>query len=200
MAAKQDLTIYKGKTYQQIIRWEAGPIIYKPITAITQAAPVVITCPNHGIPDQWRVAVQSVKGMTEINSPDDPPRDRDYHQATVVDTNTISINDINSLGYKTYTSGGVLRFLTPVGLSGYSARMSIKDKVGGTELLRLDTTNSRIAIDPTNYTITLTITATDTAALTFTRGVYDLELQSPGGIVSALLFGKIAVEQEVTTT
>ena len=200
MAAKQDLIIYKGKTYQQVVRWEAGPIIYKPITAISQAAPVVITCASHGIPDQWRVAIQSVKGMTEINSPDDPPRDRDYHQATVVDTNTISFNDINSLGYKTYTSGGVLRYLTPVDLTGFTARMSIKDKVGGTELLRLDTTNSRIVLNSTASTITLVISATDTAAITFTKGVYDLELQSLGGIVTALLYGKVSIEQEVTTT
>ena len=138
--------------------------------------------------------------MTEINSPDDPPRDRDYHQATVVDTNTISFNDINSLGYKTYTSGGVLRYLTPVDLTGFTARMSIKDKVGGTELLRLDTTNSRIVLNSTASTITLVISATDTAAITFTKGVYDLELQSLGGIVTALLYGKVSIEQEVTTT
>lgn len=200
MAAKQDLTIYKGKTFQQVVRWEASPIIYKPITAISQGAPVVVTCPNHGIPDQWRVAIQSVKGMTDINASDDPPRDRDYHQATVIDSNTVSFNTINSLGFKTYTSGGVLRYLTPVSITDFDARMSIKDKVGGTELLRLDVSNSRIILDPTNYTITLTIDATTTAALSFLRGVYELELQSPGGIVSSLLFGKINVEQEVTTT
>ncbi|MBK8773003.1 MAG: hypothetical protein IPM06_21580 [Rhizobiales bacterium] len=56
--------------------------------------------------------------------------------------------------------------------------MSIKDVVGGTELLRLDTTNARIALDNAAKTIALTISAADTAAITWLEGVYDLELVS----------------------
>ena len=72
--------------------------------------------------------------------------------------------------------------------------------MGGTELLRLDTTNSRITIDTAGYTISLTIDATTTAGLAWTKGVYDLEVVSGSGVVTALLSGTITVSKEVTTT
>lgn len=195
------LTIIKGKTFQRALRWEAGPIVYKPITNITQTAPAVVTCPLHGAPNGWRVAVVSVKGMTQINAENDPLKDRDYTLATVVDANTVELNEINAAGFRPYISGGYLQYNTPTPLAGYTARMSIKDKtVGGTELFRLDTTNGRIVIDDANKVITLTIDAADTAAMTFKKGVYDLEMESASGVVTLMLSGDITVTEEVTTT
>ena len=209
-----NLTIIKGKTFSRVIRWAAAPYLYKPITAITQAAPASITSAGHGIPDGWQVAVVSVKGMTQINAiiPSSPAQFNDVsHKATVTDANTIAINDINSAGFSAYTSGGYIQLLTPVDLNGFTARMSIKDKIGGTELFRLDTTATaavlpythaqpRIAIDNANKTITLTIHAEDTAVMPFTKGVYDLEMVSSTGVVDLLLSGNITVSSEVTTT
>src|SRR5574337_809461 len=196
----QDLVIEQAKTFSRVLRWETAPIVYKPITAITQAAPAVVTATAHGIPAGWRVALLSVKGMVQINSQNTPPRSADYHKATVVDPNTVSFNDINSLGYSAYTSGGVLAYNTPTPLTGYTAAMSIKDKIGGTELLRLDTVGGRIAIDTVNMTITLTIDATTTAGLTWTSGVYDLKLISSTGVATELLAGNVSVDPAVTTT
>jgi hypothetical protein len=56
-------------------------------------------------------------------------------------------------------------------------------------LIELTTGNGRIALGGSAGTITLTISATDTAALTAGRGVYDLELVSGSGIVTRLLQG-----------
>lgn len=207
MAERKDLTIEQGKTFSQVVRWETTPIVYKPITAITQAAPALITAASHGLKNGWRVAVVSVKGMTQINAKNDPPKDKDYHAVTIPvadGTNKIELNEINSALFKAYTSGGYLQYNTPHSLASYTARMSIKDKVGGTELLRLDTTlvapQPRIALDDTEHTITLTISAADTAALAWTKGVYDLELVSAAGVVTAILSGTITVSKEVTTT
>lgn len=200
MAATKDFVIEQGKTFSQVVRWEAPPIIYKAITAVSQTAPVSITSASHGIPNGWRVAVVSVKGMTQINASSVPPKDKDYYVATVKDVNTIELNEINAADYKAYVSGGYLQFNTPVDLTGYTARMSIKDKVGGTELLRLDDTNNRILINNSDKTIRLVADATTTAALTWKKGVYDLELVSPGGVVTALLTGTVTVSKEVTTT
>jgi hypothetical protein len=131
-----DLILVKGKTFSRVIRWAALPYLYKPITAISQAAPVSVTSAGHGIPDGWPVAIVSVKGMTQINASNSPPRTTDYNKATLADANAITINEINSAGYSVYTSGGYIQLYTPIDLTGYTARMSIKDKVGGTELLR----------------------------------------------------------------
>lgn len=198
--AQQDLTICKGKTFSYVLQLETSTIVYKPITAITKAAPVAITATGHGLPDNWRVAIVSVQGMTEINAKNSPPRSTDYQKATVVDPNTITLNKVNSSEFTTYTSGGFVQYNSPMSLAGATARMSIKDAVGGTLLFRLDTTNSRITLNDTLKTITLSITATDTAALTFTQGVYDLEFQDATGVVTGILYGAVTVTDEVTTT
>lgn len=198
-AANLDLQIEQGKTFLRVLRWESAPLVYKPISAITKAAPVVVTATTHGLPNGWRAAIVSVLGMTQINATNSPPRTPDFHRGTVIDANTVSFNDINAAGFSTYASGGYLVYNTPASLTGYTARMSIKDKVGGTELLRLDTTNGRIALDTAAFTISLSVDATTSAAITWVNGVYDLELVSAGGVVTALIQGNVTVTPEVTT-
>lgn len=196
----QRLDVLQGATFTFVFRWETTPIVYKAITAILAQAPARLTVPGHGLTEGWRAAVQSVRGMRQINAVNDPPEDADYHPVTVVDANTIELNDVNAASYSTYSGGGYLRFNTPVDLAGYTARMKVKDRVGGTELLLLDTSNSRIAIDSAAKTITLTLAANDTDDLAFTSAVYDLEMVSATGVVTRIAQGKFIVSKEVTTT
>jgi hypothetical protein len=198
MAAKQDFTIYLGKTFSQILRWESTPVLYKAISGISQTAPCVVTAVGHGLPDGWRVAVVSVKGMTQLNALSDPPKDKDYYQAVVVDSDTINLSGVNASEHKAYVSGGYLRFNTPVDLAGFTARMSIKDKVGGTEILSLTTENGRIILDNSAKTITLQISSSDTGAVLAKKGVYDLELESSTGVVTGLIHGSVVFVPEVT--
>ena len=201
----RNLTILQGKTFDQAIRWETEPIVYKAITGITQAAPCVVTCPGHGMPDGWRAAITSVKGMRQINAANTPPRDSDYRQITYKTADTFELNDVNSADFLAYTSGGYVQYYSPKHISEtYAARMSIKDRIGGAELFRLTSENGRIEVN-LNFlagiitSIRLLIPATDTAALTWKHGVYDLELESYRGVVTALLYGTVAVVPEVTT-
>jgi hypothetical protein len=86
-----------------------------------------------------------------------------------------------------------------VNLTGFSARMHIRSTVDATTtILELTTANSRIALGGAAGTITLTVSATDTAALTDEEGVYDLELVSGGGVVTRLLEGSVQITKEVT--
>lgn len=196
---KSNFTIYKGSDFNKVIRWENGPIVYKTISAIPSLAPLTLTVTGHGLPNGWRLAIQSVKGMTQLNAKKSPPVDTDYHMGTVVDVNTIEINDINALDYTAYISGGVILYNTPVNLTGYTARMSIKDKVGGTSLVELHSTASNIIINTTDKTIEIALTALVTEAFTFTKGVYDLEMVNSSGKVTKILTGNIKVMSEVTT-
>lgn len=194
------MTIKKGKTFNRVLRPTAPPFIYKAITAITKAAPVQITAPAHGLVSGQYVAVVSCKGMKEINA-ENPPRDRDYHKVTVIDANTVTINDINSSDYSTYTSGGYLQFLTPVDMAGCTARRSIKDKIGGTVLLSLTTANGGIVIDNVAHTITEKIAATVTAGFTWKKGVTDLELEvTATGVVTEIDAEDVVVVQAEVTT
>ena len=84
-------------------------------------------------------------------------------------------------------------------LSGYTARATIKSAIGGNELVTLTTENGGITITASTGSIMLYISSDDTTALTFTTGVYDLELASSGGDVARVSSGAVTVSAEVTT-
>lgn len=197
-AAVQDITIKKGKTFEKVLRWEALPFIYKAVTGITAAAPCQITATGHGAPDGWRVAVVAAGGMKEINATSNPPAAGDFNRATVVDANTLELNELSSAGFHAYTSGGWIQYYTPVDLAGYTAQLQIRatEQSTGTPLLDIDT-DAEIVLDNTAKTITITLTAAVTAALTFSTGVYELELTDGSGVVTQLLKGNVTVEAEV---
>lgn len=194
-----DLEIRQGKTFQRVVRWEKEPFIHKAITAIAKTAPARLTVTSHGLTDGWRVAPVSVLGMKQINAPDPQKlRDADFHRATVIDANTIDLNTVNAAGFSTYTSGGYLQFYTPASLASCTARLVIKDRVGGTVLVTL-TDADGIDLDDTNKAITFTFEAVDSADYDWTSGVYELEIEDASGVVTGLYFGSVTVTPEVAT-
>jgi hypothetical protein len=197
-ATRYDLLLRQGETYQRVVRWEALPLVWKAITAITNTGPVRITAVGHGIPDGWRAVVKDAGGMDEINTPNWPPRVSDFHKTTVESSDVVNFNDVSAAEYDPYTSGGYLVYYTPVVLTGYSARMKIKDRIGGTVLASF-TSPTDIDVNTSQHTITLTIAATATDDYTWSRGVYDLEVVSGAGVVTALLSGSVTIIKEVTT-
>lgn len=187
----RDFCVSAGETFLPTIRWGTETLTSKPITAISKAAPVAITATAHGAPDGWPVAVVSAQGMIQINATRYPPAGKDWHPATAVTVNSITINDISSADYSTYTSGGFLVYRTPMSLVGMTARMRIYDApVDGTLLMTL-TSPSGITISTANYTI---IPRIETAALDWTTGYYDLEMTDVSGTVVQLLSGIITIE------
>lgn len=87
----------------------------------------------------------------------------------------------------------------PVDLTGYTARMQIRQDYDTTTVLaELTTANGGITINGDNGQVTLLIADEDTAAYTWTSGVYDLELVSGSGDVTRLLQGPASLDLEVT--
>lgn len=205
MAKKQNLTILQGKTFKDILRWETEPIVRKAIAGfdVSTGCPR-LTVTGHGLPNGWRVAVYNVGQPKEINAANNPPLDDDYTPATVIDANTIELNRISAVDWKLYTSGGFVQWNTPHDLAGYTVRMKIKNRVGGTVLASTEAADApfnviAMAVDNSAKTITRTIDADDTAAFAFKTGVYDVEAVSPSGEVTLLFYGSVTISQEVTT-
>lgn len=94
----------------------------------------------------------------------------------------------------TYKVGG-----TAIDLTGWTARMQVRATVdSSTVLLDLSTANDRIRVGSGGL-IRLVLDDTDTAALDWQRGVYDLELTNPtGDTLPKLLRGYVLVRPEVT--
>ena len=191
--AKINFKLYQGSTFSEVLRWESSLKTYVPITGISKSAPIVITAPAHGVPVEWRVKFTNILGMADLNSNDT------YYQATSVTSDTLTINDINSLGFKTYISGGIVEYNTPIDLTGFKARMQVRSKVdSSTVIIELTTENNYIVINNVNKTINLAIPATITSGFTFSTAVYSLELVSTGGQVTPFCDGTITLVKEVT--
>lgn len=91
-----------------------------------------------------------------------------------------------------------LLIYAPVDLSGFSARMTVRDSAAA-EVVSLTTANSRISLGGTAGTVGLLLSATVSAGLPFGVHNYDLELVSGSGVVTKLLKGQFTVIREQTT-
>ena len=188
---KINMKIYQGSTFTEVLRYESPVKIYVPITSIFNTAPLTVTAPAHGMVEGWRAKISNVLGMTEVN-------DLGYIIATSVTTDTVVFNSINPVGFKAYTSGGILEYNQPNNLSGLTARMQIREKLtSSTTVDELTTENGRIVIDNTAKTITLLIPATTTADYTFKSAVYSLELVS-GSTIIPFVYGNLVLDKEIT--
>ena len=189
---KLNLKIYQGSTFKQILRWESSTRVYVPITNITKSAPIVITAPGHAVPIGWRARVTNAGGMKEANA-------LDYQIATVTTADTVTFNQVNSLAFTTYTSGGVLEYNQPAPLAGLTARMQLREKLTSETIIHeLSTENGGIVFDNTYKTITLNIPDEVTATFAFTAAVYTLEFTTSSGETSTFAKGSVSLEREVT--
>jgi len=85
-----------------------------------------------------------------------------------------------------------------VDLTGYTARLQARHSTGSTTTFISLTELSGLTLGGAAGTIIVTLTATQTAAITEKFGVYDLELESAGGVVTRLLQGAVTITREVT--
>ena len=189
---KLNFKIYQGSTFTETLRWESDLKVYVPITNISKTAPMVVTATNHGIPIGWRANISNVLGMKEANT-------TDYIYATAVTTSTVTFNSVNAINYSTYSAGsGILSYNQPVSLSGYTARMQIREKITrDTIILELTSDNGMIVLDDTNKIITINIPAIFTGTFSFKTALYSLELAT-GDIVEPFIYGSISLEPEIT--
>lgn len=175
--ANVPLQLRRGTSLAYVLRWGVGPVVYKTITGITQAAPVNITVTGHAVPDGWPVAITDVIGMREINAEHNPPWPADFVRATVIGPNNVSINSIDAKSYNAYESAGVLRYATPVVLTGYTGRWRVWSRPGApTALLDRTTADGGVVINLVEFTITLTLTGEEVDLLSFSRGVHQLDM------------------------
>lgn len=85
----------------------------------------------------------------------------------------------------------------PRDLSGYTARMQVRRTTSSTTfIVELTTENGRISVNSSGE-ILLNMPAALTASLS-DGGVYDLEIESPSGVVERVIEGMFILDLEVT--
>ena len=177
------LCIRRGATNVIPIRLTTSVWRYIAITAITASAPVRITAPAHNIPDCWRALIYGVRGMLAINTqrPPEKAREADWRMLTVIDADTLEINDINAADFAAYAGGGHLQIYAPMDLSGIaSARMQVNDPAGAQ--IAYFTTADRLSIDVASASVVLSLDPPDSRAIS-SSGLFDIELVTTSGDV-----------------
>jgi len=194
----ENITVLQGATFTRVVRWDTGIPVFKAISAIDQVAPAAVSCAAHGVPSGWPVAIVSVKGMVEINT-EDEEKLKSYTPVEPVDADNLILTFIDASCFRPYESGGYVKYNEPVDLTGFSARMHIrKTKASLVPEVTLDDASGDIVLDNVAKTIKIIISDTDTAALTISKGVYDLELVSPSNEVFRIMEGSVTVSKETT--
>lgn len=199
MAAPQvPLAVARGKTLEAVFLYADDAPVFKPISAMPVKAPCTLTVVGHGVPDGWPVWIEDVKSPAELNIPRDEPV-----QVRALGADTLVLPALNATSLKAFSGVGTIGYWPPVDLTGYHVRAQVRTKVGGTLLFTWHsdpTENPDGLVTIEGGTITLHATADTTAALSWSKGVYDAELVAPDGTVVALVApSAISVESEVTT-
>ena len=187
-----DFSVRTGATFNVVFQCGTGELTTVPITAITKAAPAVVTAAAHGMPDLWEASVVSAGGMTRISAENYPPRGQDWRRAKATSSSLITLLDCNSADFAAYTSGGFLVYSTPMVLTSVTAVLTIRDApLTGNILATLTSSPAAgLTIDTTAKTVTALLA---TAGLTWSTGYYDLELTDSTGKVTQPATGTITI-------
>jgi hypothetical protein len=107
---------------------------------------------------------------------------------------TIDQGTTVSIDFQYRTSAGV-----PIPLTSYTARMQARPtQSSAVTVMDCTTANGQLVVTGATGTVTLALTATQSAALDFDRAVYDIEIVSPAGVVTRLVQGTVTLSREVT--
>ncbi|MBB4817134.1 hypothetical protein HNP29_000491 [Pseudomonas alcaligenes] len=182
--ARLDLPIIPGATLQQPLLLMQPTYTYKPITEIQQTAPLKMTVPGHGLPGEWMTWCEGIQQGQSLNLDKATTVGR---MTRVVDADTVEFNDINGLQLK--ASGGVLVFQLPVDLTGMGARVEIRGEGADPIVLTLGDGLTVTGLGQ----LLIVLTPEQTAAITWTRGEWDLDLTYTDGRVERWLRGEVVV-------
>lgn len=107
---------------------------------------------------------------------------------------TIKQGETWTLTFVVQDDNGVAKDLT-----GYNAKMQIRNKPGGDVYATLQTTpGTGITVNGSAGSVTLTLAAAVTDLLNFQRGVYDIYLTSGAGVVTIPFEGDVIINPRVT--
>lgn len=195
-----DLIITKGKTFSQaFLCAEDDQYVYRKIATLASAAPAQIAVAGHGLPAGWPARIESVKAPLELNTPED-----EWLIPAVINDGVLEINHLNLQGAKPFSGPGVLVYPKPIDITGWTARMQVRDRIGGAVLLNFssnpgDAPDGTITVDTAGSALVIGLSADKTAAISWSRAVYDIEAARPDGSVIGIVSpSSIIVKQEVT--
>lgn len=194
MDFQRDITLVQGKRFVEVLRFALPTRIYRRIASAPAAAPLVIATEDpHGLTEGWPYWIRGAQGLKALNRPEP-------WLAKLTSATQLELNELNGALLDPYTANsGWVEYLQPADLSGRTGRLKIRADYDSPQLLGLTDVDG-IAIDAAAQTVTITLTAAQTAALTLPGGVgvWDLELPAAGDVVDLYVRGAVSLQREVT--
>ena len=193
-ASKLNITIEQGATFSLGFNWYGAGKLCKLIEDLTPGCPTLITITSHGLPSTspTPVMISHVQGAKRANT------DGGMVKATYIDANSFYV-DADTVGQDYTANTGLVTWFAPSDLTGYSARMHIRENIDDvTAIDELTSVGGEITLSPTDGRIEVTIADDVTAAYDFDEAVYDLEVEDSGGATKRLLYGTVTLSKEVT--
>lgn len=190
-----EVAILQGATFRFPFYWYGDTEVVKTITALTRGYPSVFAAAGHGLPAS---AVPAL--IVNVGSWIDTGLDQERAiYVTKMDDDTFRVAK-NSAEEDAYTgTAGRLIYKEPVNLaSGWSARMDVRESVDSETVIQSFSTADDTIVLGSDGLIELVLGPTDTDALTFSSGVYDLELEDEDGAVFRVAKGKVSLSPQVT--
>lgn len=197
------ITIRRGALAQVPIRIETENLSFASITAMSQTAPLQITAPGHGLSEGWRAWVMNAGGMGELNSAWNNLKESGAYRVSVLDVDNVEFPDVNSSGFRVYTSGGQLAYRTPLDLSQFtSARMDVKSRPNSTPIVSFNTAAGTLQLDAAANVLWLILPTAVTGVLAAATRFFDIELvKASGDVVAACSANsKLIILPEITTS
>jgi hypothetical protein len=199
-APEIELTIAKGKTFEQALFYAEGDGYPLEITGVPSLVPVRITIPSHGLPDDWPITIDCVTNPVELNG---------YYGVRVIDADTVSLLDeenrfvVGQCWKRIWSGGGVVRYPAMANITGWTARAMFRRRIGDTVPVLTFTTepgaDGLFIVDPLTSSFTLTLSAQVTETLALMTGVWDAEAVDPlGRIYPLVAVSPFSVTNEVT--
>lgn len=205
-AVQQDIEVIQGKTFAASFGWAQGKFVWRPITGVSNGAPVALTVVGHDLQDGWPYWVSGIKKPSCLNNWADSclgesaPTVGDPYIAEALGVDTLSINHINGMELDAYTSGGVIRYYARADITGYEAVMQVRASASSDTVLfeALSTgIDPLISVDPITATFELTIPDDAFAAATFREAVYEIEITAPTAEKYRLAYGALSLCREL---
>lgn len=145
--------------------------VYKEITALSATSPLTITCPFHGIVDEWPVYIEGVSGVNAayVN------RDKigmSFYMASRIDGDTL---EINSSSGRSGLTGGYVVYRQPLNLTDALVEMSIYPTGSTTPIVYTQADSHIEAQDGV-----LTFVVDDAETIGYTRATYYIDITING--------------------
>jgi hypothetical protein len=190
------LDFIQGATFSNTFHWYAGGRFMAPIEEITIGYPTIVKVTAHGLPtiSDTPIILSSIEGCTILNS-----KELGIEEGAWVDVDHFEM-PVSTVKDPWTVGSGEMTYFKPTDITGFTARMHVKERWQSDEILiDLTTENGGILLTVEDASIVLTIQPAVTQALKIKKGVYSVEMISPGADITRIFEGVVVVHREVTT-